>query len=357
MLYANYMRNKMKHLEQIVKVPATGTQAPPLTLENSKGKPLKDYKIFGKGVQNGTPSPSNPIEPKFVGDLVTDASSEYYGKYKAIARMYDSDYWGCVDLGSLNYNYQRPTTTYPYGYFSADISEKKAGKTNFNSSLYQVIQGFTEDKSMCGSWNTSKVYFMNSDYSDTTTFKSAMSGVYIYYEKAIAQGTLPQPTETPIYLDSPIRGVNSVVDSVGLKSGRVDYIEALSYPEVTKASLVVNTVGSIVINIRTCGKAYGDYTKKILCNCLIGSTYTSQDGYAFLSNNALLSLRTGDSSVVDVNTAYDWIQNHEFKCVYVKSNSTTTPITLPSIPTIKGDCILEIVSEVQPSSMEVKYVK
>jgi len=48
MLYANYMRNKMKHLEQIVKVPATGTQAPPLTLKNSKGKPLKDY-LYAQG--------------------------------------------------------------------------------------------------------------------------------------------------------------------------------------------------------------------------------------------------------------------------------------------------------------------
>lgn len=43
--------------------------APPLTLANSKGKPLKDYKIYGNSVQSSTPSASAPVEIESVGDV------------------------------------------------------------------------------------------------------------------------------------------------------------------------------------------------------------------------------------------------------------------------------------------------
>ena len=45
------------------------------------GVSLIDYKLYGNSVQNGTPSVDNPIEIQSVGDLVTDMSSPYYGKY------------------------------------------------------------------------------------------------------------------------------------------------------------------------------------------------------------------------------------------------------------------------------------
>ena len=40
----------------------------PLTFEKSAGKKLKDYKIYGNSVQNGTPTPEAPIEVESVGD-------------------------------------------------------------------------------------------------------------------------------------------------------------------------------------------------------------------------------------------------------------------------------------------------
>lgn len=52
---------------------------PPLSID-AIGKPLKNYKIYGNSVQNGTPSVDNPVEIKSVGDLVTDG--KYTGKYR-----------------------------------------------------------------------------------------------------------------------------------------------------------------------------------------------------------------------------------------------------------------------------------
>lgn len=54
----------------------------PLTLDRSVGKPLRDYKIYGNSVQDGTPTPDNPVEIQSVGDLVTDEADANYGKYK-----------------------------------------------------------------------------------------------------------------------------------------------------------------------------------------------------------------------------------------------------------------------------------
>lgn len=45
------------------------------------GVSLIDYKLYGNSVQNETPSPENPVEIQSVGDLVTNTSSKYYGKY------------------------------------------------------------------------------------------------------------------------------------------------------------------------------------------------------------------------------------------------------------------------------------
>lgn len=52
----------------------------PCMLEGSAGMPVLDYKIYGNSVQDGTPSPDNPVEVKSVGDLITEG--EYSGKYK-----------------------------------------------------------------------------------------------------------------------------------------------------------------------------------------------------------------------------------------------------------------------------------
>lgn len=56
----------------------------PCVLENSAGLPAAGYKIYGNTVQNGTPSPGNPVEIKSVGEPV-------------FAKLYDSDGFRLTD--------------------------------------------------------------------------------------------------------------------------------------------------------------------------------------------------------------------------------------------------------------------
>ena len=46
---------------------------PPLTLEKSLGKDLRDYKIYGNSFQDGTPTPDAPIQVESVGNLIFTA--------------------------------------------------------------------------------------------------------------------------------------------------------------------------------------------------------------------------------------------------------------------------------------------
>lgn len=52
----------------------------PLTIWGKVKRYLKSYNIFGRSVQEGTPSPDTPLEVASVGDLVTQGT--YAGKYK-----------------------------------------------------------------------------------------------------------------------------------------------------------------------------------------------------------------------------------------------------------------------------------
>ena len=76
MLYKDYVERKVSNAIRI-----NSAEGYPCVFDNSKGRPLKDYKLYGKSIQDGTPNPDNPIEIQSVGDLVIDAESEYYGKY------------------------------------------------------------------------------------------------------------------------------------------------------------------------------------------------------------------------------------------------------------------------------------
>ena len=76
MLYKDYVERKVSNAIRI-----NSAEGYPCVFDNSKGRPLKDYKLYGNSIQDGTPNLDNPIEIQSVGDLVIDAESEYYGKY------------------------------------------------------------------------------------------------------------------------------------------------------------------------------------------------------------------------------------------------------------------------------------
>ena len=181
---------------------------PPLSF-TSKGKPLTAWSITGNTVQNGTPTPENPVEVQAVGDydsetglyrilVVTSADGTepittpiYLPTPLYSGEVMRSDgsrevKWGVVDLGSMAYGYYN-------GLFYFTIPEKKESKTNDIISLLiceKYIVTKTHSSMSCNNYeiyeytgaDKKRVVIRNDDYDNTKTFKEAMKGVMLYYE-------------------------------------------------------------------------------------------------------------------------------------------------------------------------------
>lgn len=113
---------------------------------------------------------------------------------KAITRI------GAVDLGTLTWNRNASA-----GFFVAKVQGMKPASSvterqdgilcsKYPISTIAQINENMDDKSMLRNTNNSEIIIRDTSYTDTTTFKTAMNGVYLYYE-------LATPTETAVDLD------------------------------------------------------------------------------------------------------------------------------------------------------------
>jgi len=195
-----------------------------------------------------------------------------------------------------------------------------------------------------------------------------------------------QPTETPIYLDEPLRAIYDTTNSkwwsdyVDFKNGNVvrdvfglnNYINAVyrkmtnnvrfafHYPSIPQKKMwqmfcpILPNINGVGTDIESaCHHNSGTLNSYYSFNwSRLGLTYDGTNVYKIDDPTTPLS----DNDLKTIATNYINSFSEEYRTVYmVRETPTTTPITLPSIPTIKGNCILEIVSEVQPTSVSTKY--
>ncbi len=105
------------------------------------------------------------------------ANGDIYRADGSITRKY-----GIVDMSTLNWSYDSQNTR-----FYVTISGKNNGKTNFICHKYVALNvevSDLPDKSITGQNSSNNMYLKDSSYTDSATFKTAMSGVYLVYELA-----------------------------------------------------------------------------------------------------------------------------------------------------------------------------
>lgn len=84
-----YVMNDAKPENEIIEADYTNSiiakeytvSANSVTINNTVGQNVINYRISGNCYQEGTPTPESPIEVQCVGDLVTDINDENYGKF------------------------------------------------------------------------------------------------------------------------------------------------------------------------------------------------------------------------------------------------------------------------------------
>lgn len=111
---------------------------------------------------------------------------------KAITRV------GVLNLGSMNWDYITNSRDIPIFVPTGNINARAPGSNNLLCPLYTTIaassrDGINGDKQLVtyNSSGATKIAISNFDYTDAASFKTAMTGVYLYYE-------LRTPTEEDI---------------------------------------------------------------------------------------------------------------------------------------------------------------
>ena len=209
---------------------------------------MRNLKIYGNSVQDGTPSPDNPVEVVSVGDLVDDETDINYGKYKIPVKARGKNLLDYKTFVSRNQS-SFPLTINNNGslkyagsyYIQADCSYLENGKTYILSADYTFIgeQGNAV-------WRIA--YSDNTSYSSTAaigmplTIDGGKQPAYIMiyvamsnviYEIEISNIQLEQgdivtnyepyiePITTNIYLDEPLRKIGDYADYIHFKSQKL----------------------------------------------------------------------------------------------------------------------------------------
>lgn len=130
-------------------------------------------------------------------DLIGIPKIDAQGNLYFEGNRYNSDgsvknRYGIVDLGTLNYYYEKNNTTRFVTTGLSNLIKKEAGLQNIICPIYKADANYNDNMTLWVS-GAGNISIHNDSYTDAAAFKSAMSGVYLVYE--LAEPT--QSTATP----------------------------------------------------------------------------------------------------------------------------------------------------------------
>ena len=375
----------------------------PLTTSHEAiGKNLLDYKVYGNSVQNGTPTPSTPIEIESVGDksknildksqaLVQEIREET--QFSAWATLTFSNAWVTANL--------KPDTTYTISYDVEcinvpDYDTRYSNMVGFY--LYSGVSGYSNvdmyttqymtsgetlriEKTITtpsGLLDTSANYrilaYTNRYLKNSVGVMSAMIFKNIQIEEGsnaseyepygykipvtASDGT--NSTTFYIYLTQQLRKIGDYADYI-------DFVREKVIRNIKEITLngSENWAKYPSTNTNTYYIAISDSIKGFstsLCNRFKNIPYGAwqssiSDGlYSDHSSLNYKYFRTPDNNTITTLEEFkNWLSIHNANLTYTLNTPTEEDIELPIIPSIKGTTIYSVGTQVQPSNMYIKY--
>ena len=195
-----------------------------------EAKMLSNYRIYGNSIQEGTPTPDNPVEIESVGDLVTDTNDTNYGKYKIPIKvtgknLFDQSLFNTdVGTNAIYITYEIPNGTYTMStnYSNYTYANVFVFSGTITSGISSPDNGVTI--------NTPRTIIV-SDGHFTVAYRSANAQGDINpknFNWQLEEGntaTTYEPYQEPItyniYLNEPLRKIGDYTDYIDFKSGKV----------------------------------------------------------------------------------------------------------------------------------------
>lgn len=354
---------------------------PPLTLD-AIGKNTLDYRIYGNTVQNGTPSPDNPVEVQSVGDLVTEG--EFSGKYKipvVVSGKNLFDYTNIIDEYRIVW-----ATGVLYKDSNAQISEYipvNSHKEYVTSSKVNIA-GYDLNKNYLGVYNghefvkimVTSLYnrFITTD--DCRFIRIFKYGTVKNFENdfQLELGTESTPYEpyhepvtTNIYLNEPLRKIGDYADvldynqnTIKRKIGKLIFTgdEAIRSTHLDRNLFMLDMKGYLRKEEITSLNSHYQTQKNVTDYKLVADMRCT-----FYANSANLSssvayIRDSRFSTIDNFKAYlkeQYDAGTPVTVYYALAESRTETLTLPQLPTLNGTTIITTDTEIKPSDIKITY--
>lgn len=353
------------------------------------GKDLKDYRVYGNTVQNGTPTPDAPIDVVSCGDRTKNLFDlSKVSEYTAASGIQISVVQENVKVKGTN------SSSSAVGVYlnSADnYYSLKAGKTyvakyitgqSASASTYRLDIRPTSSTGTILAYETGEnglLYTPTEDINIRFYVRIPangtvdLSGKIIFEESDTLHDYEPYGYKilvnvnnviTNIYLDEPLRKIGEYSDYIDFANGKVvrniDEI-VLNGSESWTNSAISDDV--LVHRFRTLGeKAHvvdiGFSDKFIIRTSDIDIRSDIElVQFSSSSSNKYIGLKIKKSRLTtdDVAGLTTWLSSNNVILNYVLLNFEETSITLPNIPTVDGNNTLNIETEITPSQVYIKY--
>ena len=356
------------------------------------GKNLKDYKIYGNSVQDGTPTPSNPVEIESVGEKTKNlfnykTASTQKGSFdnNGVFHATDND-----NRDNLIYKIQLYNGNTMVTNSSRNISITGTGTYRVTSP--ELIQSGTTRIRFANNGNSSE-FSINCDIDgsqfvgqyasivftvdDATVGTSVISDIMFYvgnepfdyepygYKIPVIVGN----TTTNIYLDEPLRKIGDYADYIDFENNKVvrniakkvlNGTENWGMPGAIISDYssyrIINFIPNLPLQtpieelLCTHFEAFpkSQYQQEPIQNKV--TSYGNTNQIIILVSNNIADSNNQTTTANWIN----WLSNNNITLYYSKQPSEET-VTLPNIPTIDGNNTLNIETEITPSQVYIKY--
>jgi len=373
----------------------------PVTINKSSGKPLRDYRIYGNSIQNGTPLIENPVEVQSLGDktlnlfditqinasqIEVNEKENYFvvSGYSVATGITPSTFLEMTGLkigDTFTISAKREalkgsgTAVNPVTFLSrnSNVSSIPLLTRNKTINTITIPEEFTDD-------NYHGLYTYGCSSSDENGERLMRYSNFMILKGEYTEETLPEyepyneykiPVKvsndekqeiTNIYLNEPLRKIGDYVDYIDFQNQKVvrniyavlmdsnrtivkytsdstelGYYYALNISK--KAKYDVNT-----INIMVCNRFYP----------VRNSVEQFKKGTMACSTTGMRVVFNIEADTVD--DVKQFLDNNPTRLYYVLATPIEEDIELPEILTNKGINIIEIETTIQPSNIAVTYL-
>jgi len=356
----------------------TSSNSGTLAISGAVGTELNNYKIYGNSIQNGTPSPTNPVEIESVGDY-----DKATGKYIIPITVKGNNLFDKNNIDNKNWYLNNgviavhpsiweafilpcePSTTYTYQIFDGAISIASIGffdeypKVGDTATNY-IRQGQINLQTLTSTENSK--YMVLEYYNNYTslTKEQVINSISVSKGNGLSQyESFVEPFETNIYLDDPLRKIGDAEDYIDFANQNI--IRNVAIRELNGSESWVDSLESRWTYTHFKGKKWG--------NNLISNYFANRNDSSVSinyiegkSNNTAVSFKLDSSVAITVDEWKLWLETKNdlgtpLMVQYELEEPVKKVLDLPNISiTENSNVTIEIGTSVTPSGIEANYL-